>query len=100
MKINDFPARSSLFEWSGQGYKACPTCNKDTPSMWVIEKIAYFGHRHFLPTNHHWHSNLQFDGRTERKPPPRKFSLANIMDQLRHVKATIPCKHPNYGGIK
>ncbi|GKC72801.1 zinc finger, PHD-type containing protein [Tanacetum coccineum] len=31
--INDFPARSSLSGWSGQGYKACPTCNEDTPSM-------------------------------------------------------------------
>ncbi|GKA68792.1 hypothetical protein Tco_0768709, partial [Tanacetum coccineum] len=31
--INDFPARSSLSGWSGQGYMACPTCNKDTPSM-------------------------------------------------------------------
>ncbi|GJV81014.1 reverse transcriptase domain-containing protein [Tanacetum coccineum] len=29
--INDFPARSSLSGWSGQGYKACPTCIKDTP---------------------------------------------------------------------
>nr|GEY22625.1 hypothetical protein [Tanacetum cinerariifolium] len=27
--INDFPARSSLSGWSGQGYKACPTCNED-----------------------------------------------------------------------
>ncbi|GKE39243.1 hypothetical protein Tco_1462648 [Tanacetum coccineum] len=33
--INDFPARSSLSGWSGQGYKACPTCNKDTPSVRV-----------------------------------------------------------------
>nr|GEU53727.1 hypothetical protein [Tanacetum cinerariifolium] len=33
--INDFLARSSLSEWSGQGYKACPTCNKDTPSIHV-----------------------------------------------------------------
>ncbi|GKA20460.1 hypothetical protein Tco_0700449 [Tanacetum coccineum] len=31
--INDFPARSSLSGWSGQGYYACPTCNVDTPSM-------------------------------------------------------------------
>ncbi|GKF91493.1 hypothetical protein Tco_0275194, partial [Tanacetum coccineum] len=29
--INDFPARSSLSGWSGQGYKACPTCNCHTP---------------------------------------------------------------------
>ncbi|GJX93762.1 gag-pol polyprotein [Tanacetum coccineum] len=30
--INNFPAGSSLSGWSGQGYKACLTCNKDTPS--------------------------------------------------------------------
>ncbi|GKA07396.1 reverse transcriptase domain-containing protein [Tanacetum coccineum] len=30
--INDFLARSSLSGWSGQGYKACLTCNEDTPS--------------------------------------------------------------------
>ncbi|GKF07171.1 protein kinase, ATP binding site-containing protein [Tanacetum coccineum] len=43
--INDFPARSSLSGWSGQGYYACPTCNVDTPSMAVKNKIAYVGHR-------------------------------------------------------
>nr|GEU41391.1 hypothetical protein [Tanacetum cinerariifolium] len=34
--INDFPARSSLSGWSGQGYKACPTCNEDTPFVHVL----------------------------------------------------------------
>ncbi|GJZ43162.1 hypothetical protein Tco_0590417 [Tanacetum coccineum] len=38
--INDFPARSSLYGWSGQGYKACPTCNEDTPSVHVLGKTA------------------------------------------------------------
>nr|GEW40823.1 hypothetical protein [Tanacetum cinerariifolium] len=33
--INDFPARSSFFGWSVQGYKACPTCNEVTPSVRV-----------------------------------------------------------------
>ncbi|KAL5574336.1 hypothetical protein UlMin_023933 [Ulmus minor] len=98
--VNDFPARSSLSGWSGQGYRACPTCNEDTPSMRVIGKTAYFGHRRFLPTNHHWRSNLQFDGRTERKRPPRRFSTADILEQLRRVKTAIPGKHPNYGGVK
>ncbi|GJW07396.1 hypothetical protein Tco_1569819 [Tanacetum coccineum] len=41
--INDFPARSSLSGWSGQGYKACPTCNEETPSIGVKNKIAYVG---------------------------------------------------------
>ena len=31
--VNDFPVRSSLSRWSGQGYKACPTCNDDTLSV-------------------------------------------------------------------
>ena len=31
--LNDFPARSSLYGWSGQGYKTCPTCNEDTSSI-------------------------------------------------------------------
>ncbi|KAL5564918.1 hypothetical protein UlMin_028082 [Ulmus minor] len=96
--VNDFPARSSLSGWSGQGYRACPTCNEDTPSMRVIGKTAYFGHRRFLPTNHHWRSNLQFDGRTERKRPPRRFNTIDILEQLRRVKTGIPGKHPNYGG--
>ncbi|KAL5574589.1 hypothetical protein UlMin_016288 [Ulmus minor] len=98
--VNDFPARSSLSGWSGQGYKACPTCNENTPSMRVIGKTAYFGHRRFLPSTHRWRSNLDFDGRTDRKRPPRRFSSVDIMDQLRRVKTTIPGKHPNYGGVK
>ncbi|KAL5566711.1 hypothetical protein UlMin_029875 [Ulmus minor] len=61
--VNDFPARSSL---SG-----------------VIGKTAYFGHRRFLPSTHRWRSNLDFDGRTDRKRPPRRFSSVDIMDQLR-----------------
>ncbi|GJS14732.1 hypothetical protein Tco_0409204 [Tanacetum coccineum] len=50
--INDFPARSSLSGWSGQGYKACPTCNKDTPSVRVLGKTTYVGHRRFLKKPH------------------------------------------------
>ncbi|GJT85393.1 F-box domain containing protein [Tanacetum coccineum] len=54
--INDFPARSSLSGWSGQGYKACPTCNEETPSIGVKNKIAYVGHRRFLRKHHKWRS--------------------------------------------
>nr|GEU93560.1 hypothetical protein [Tanacetum cinerariifolium] len=38
--INDFPARSSLFRWSGQGYKACLTCNKDTTARGHIPGVG------------------------------------------------------------
>nr|GEV12576.1 hypothetical protein [Tanacetum cinerariifolium] len=46
--INDFPARSSLFWWSGKGYLACLTCNKDPPNAKVRGEIVFVGHRKFL----------------------------------------------------
>ena len=49
---NDFPTRSSLSGWSDQGYKACLTCNEDTPSLRIRGKNVYFGHRRFLPMTH------------------------------------------------
>ncbi|GJR91163.1 uncharacterized protein Tco_0215174, partial [Tanacetum coccineum] len=59
--INDYPARSYLSGWSGQGYLAFPTCNKDTPSTRVLGKIAYAGHRRFLPKKHRWRKDKSFN---------------------------------------
>nr|GFA59911.1 hypothetical protein [Tanacetum cinerariifolium] len=60
--INNFPPRSSLPGWSGQGYKACSTCNKDTPSVRVLRKTTYVGHIRFLKKPHKWKSSLEFNG--------------------------------------
>ncbi|GJY45061.1 hypothetical protein Tco_0433274 [Tanacetum coccineum] len=68
--INDFPARSSLSGWSGQGYKACPTCNEDTSSVRVLGKTAYVGHRRFLKKPHKWRRSLEFNGETETENHP------------------------------
>ena len=75
--INDFPARSSLSGWSGQGYKACPTCNKDTPSYRVTNKVVYVGHRRFLDANDPLRKDLKFNGKEETEAPPRRFSNNN-----------------------
>ncbi|GKE91695.1 hypothetical protein Tco_1572790, partial [Tanacetum coccineum] len=72
--INDFLARSSLSRWSGQGYKACPTCNEDTLSMRMLGKTAYVGHRRFLKKPHKWRRSLEFNGVTENGDPPREFN--------------------------
>ncbi|XP_060965657.1 uncharacterized protein LOC133034566 [Cannabis sativa] len=77
--VNDFPARSSLSGWSGQGYKACPTCNEDTTSIRVIGKTSYVGHRRFLPSNHAMRRDTRFDGKAERRPPPRRFTCEEIL---------------------
>ncbi|GKA70838.1 hypothetical protein Tco_0776977 [Tanacetum coccineum] len=78
--INNFPARSSLSGWSGQGYLACPTCNEETPSTRVNGKTAYVGHRRFLPIKHRWRNDKTF----------------NVAD----VPSHIPSKHLSYGGVK
>ncbi|GJT77605.1 hypothetical protein Tco_1044330, partial [Tanacetum coccineum] len=93
--INDFPARSSLSEWSGQGYYACPTCNVDTPSMAVKNKIAYVGHRRFLRTQHPQRNKFkEYYGSKEPTPKPRKFSELEIQLQISKVLKRRPRKHP------
>nr|GFB79862.1 hypothetical protein [Tanacetum cinerariifolium] len=80
--INDFPARSSLSGWSGQGYKACPTCNKDTPPVRVLSKTAYVGHIRFLKKPHKWRSSREFNGQTDNRDPPKEFGRDEILCQL------------------
>nr|GEV08772.1 hypothetical protein [Tanacetum cinerariifolium] len=65
--INDFSARSSLSGWIGQGYKACPTCNEDTPFVRVLSKTAYVSHGRFLNKPHKWRSSREFNGQTDNK---------------------------------
>ncbi|GJT23255.1 reverse transcriptase domain-containing protein [Tanacetum coccineum] len=98
--INDFPARSSLSGWSGQGYRACPTCNEDTPSVRVLGKIAYVGHRRFLKKPHKWRRSLEFNGETENEDPPNEFNRDAIMTQLARLPTRVKGKHPRFGGVK
>ncbi|GJW69676.1 hypothetical protein Tco_0126593 [Tanacetum coccineum] len=100
LTINDFPARSSLSGWSGQGYKACPTCNEDTPSVLVLGKTAYVGHRRFLKKPHKWKRSLEFIGEIEDGYPPRKFNRDQIQAQLARLPTRVKGKHPSYGGVK
>ncbi|GJY53931.1 retrotransposon gag domain, retroviral aspartyl protease [Tanacetum coccineum] len=98
--INNFHARSSLFGWSRQGYKACPTCNEDTPSLRVLGKTTYVGHRIFLKKPHKWRRSLEFNGEIEEGDPPRKFDRDQIQTQLARLPTRVKSKHPSYGGVK
>ncbi|XP_042395408.1 uncharacterized protein LOC121985814 [Zingiber officinale] len=98
--INDFPAYALMSGWSTKGYKACPTCNEETPSKGIRSKIAYIGHRRFLPLNDPMRRSKQFDGQTERRSPPSEITAKEILAQLEHVHVGIPGKHKQYGGIK
>ncbi|KAL4568843.1 hypothetical protein LXL04_024460 [Taraxacum kok-saghyz] len=99
--INDFPARSSLSGWSGQGwYKACPTCNKDTHSCRVKRKTAYVGHRRFLARTDPRRKSLEFNGKHKERAAPRQFSEEEILAQLAPLQIRTPGKHPDFGGVK
>ncbi|GKE77155.1 reverse transcriptase domain-containing protein, partial [Tanacetum coccineum] len=90
--INDFLARSSLSGWSGQGYKACPTCNEDTPSVRVLGKTAYVDHRRFLKKPHKWRRSIELNGKIEDGDPPRKFNRDQIQAQLARLHIRVKGK--------
>ncbi|GJZ07849.1 hypothetical protein Tco_0542132 [Tanacetum coccineum] len=96
-QINDFPARNSFSGWSGQGYRACPTCNEDTLYVCVLGKIAYVGYKRFLKKPHKLRRSLEFNGETENGYPPREFSRDAIMSQLTRLPTLVQGKHPKFG---
>ncbi|GKF63328.1 zinc finger, PHD-type containing protein, partial [Tanacetum coccineum] len=91
---------NSLSGWSGQGYKTCPTCNKDTPFVCVLSKTAYVGHRRFLKKPHKWRSSREFNGQTDNRDPPKEFGQDKILAQLNRLPTRLTGKHPSYGDVK
>ena len=85
--INDYPAYAMMSGWSTKGYKACPTCNEETPSVGIRSKIAYIGHRRFLDMDHEWRSKRAlFDGNKELRPPLKDYSGDDVLKQLENLK--------------
>nr|GEV43682.1 hypothetical protein [Tanacetum cinerariifolium] len=98
--INDFSARSSLSGWSGHCYKACPTCNKDTPFVRVLTKTAYVGHIRFLKKPHKWRSSHEFNGQTDNRDLPKEFGRDEILAQLDRLPTRLTGKHLSFRGVK
>nr|GEU49736.1 hypothetical protein [Tanacetum cinerariifolium] len=95
--INDFPARSSLSGWTGQGYFACPTFNKDTLVIRVRGKQAYVGHIKWLRVSHQRrkkHHTSKFNGKVE-KGRALNFTKAETEEQLSRLPIYVPGKHPS-----
>ncbi|GJQ93916.1 hypothetical protein Tco_0005055 [Tanacetum coccineum] len=84
----------------GQGYKACPTCNEETPSIGMKNKIAYVGHRRFLRKPHKWRSSREFNGDTDHRDPPKEYHRDVILTQHARLLTRVPGKHPKHGGVK
>jgi len=92
--IHDYPALSTLSGRTTKGYYACIHCDKNPLSRALRGKIAYIGHRRFLPKDHEWRKSLAFDGRRETRDAPGKFSSKEVQAELEKVKDVRPGKHP------
>lgn len=93
--INDFPAYAYFSGWSTMGKLACPICLEDTRSTRIRGKQCYTGHRCFLDTTHSWRRSTEFDGKPERRGPPRQFSGDEILLQLEELPTCTPGKAPD-----
>ncbi|KAI5338162.1 hypothetical protein L3X38_017433 [Prunus dulcis] len=69
-----------------KGYMACPVCKEDVTSGWHPGKVWYLGHRRWLPWDHEWlEKDKEFDGNTECRLSPSKWSGYEILEQLNRV---------------
>ena len=92
--IHDYPALSTLSGRTTKGYYACIHCDKNPLSRALRGKIAYIGHRRFLPKDHEWWKILAFVGCRETRDAPGKFSSKEVQEELEKVKDVRPGKHP------
>ncbi|CAM8926238.1 unnamed protein product [Rhodiola kirilowii] len=52
--ISDFPGLGMLGGVKTKGYKACPICLDEVDAIHLTGRMAYQGHRRWLPQNHEW----------------------------------------------
>src|SRR6185436_11641453 len=84
--IHDYQALSTLSGRTTKGYYACIHCDKNPLSRALRGKIAYIGHRRFLPKDHEWRKSFAFDGRHETRDVKSKFSSKEVQAELEKVK--------------
>ncbi|XP_076910613.1 uncharacterized protein LOC143568317 [Bidens hawaiensis] len=94
--INDFPTYGYLSGWSTSGYKACPICNEDASSIHIRDKIAYVGHRRFLPQDHTWRKARDFNGHRETRLAPKPVNGDDCLHQLEDLPIHPHGKHPSH----
>ena len=88
--INDYPALGTLSGQSTKVYYACVHCDKNSLLRRLKNKIAYIGHRRYLPTDHDSRKNTkEFDGNTEEEAP-EKFTAEEVAELLQRVSHIQP----------
>lgn len=94
--IHDFPAYGNLSGSITHGYKACPICGDNTPSIHLghSRKIAYTNYRLFLSMDHPFRRGgyLSLKSTEDRCPPSRLNgnALLDKLSQIKYVRGKIP----------
>ena len=82
--ISDFPGLGMLGGIQTKGYKACPLCLDHVDSVNLTGRMAYQGHRRWLPEDHVWRFAAdKFNGKVEERPPPPSLSGDEIYAQIK-----------------
>ncbi|XP_024046507.1 uncharacterized protein LOC112100875 [Citrus clementina] len=87
--INDFPAYGNLAGCTVKGYYACPYCGEDMPKCRLkhSKKIAYIGHRRWLPHDHPFRTQKKpFNNKHEREPPPKPLNSEAIFRKVESIE--------------
>ncbi|XP_075481194.1 uncharacterized protein LOC142521906 [Primulina tabacum] len=86
--INDFPAYGNMSGCIVKGYHACPICGEETYSTRLkhSRKIAYTGHRSFLPISHLYiRQKKAFNGNQEFKPAPKPLTGNEVLERVERI---------------
>lgn len=96
--IHDFPAYGNLSGCITHGYKACPVCGDNTPSIHLdhSKKIVYTNFRMFLSMDHPFRRGgyLSLKSTEYRCPSPRLNgdALLEKLSQIKYVPGKVPKK--------
>ncbi|KAL3643645.1 hypothetical protein CASFOL_014460 [Castilleja foliolosa] len=73
---------------------ACPSCNEETYSVRLRNKISYMGHRRNLPINHPWRKDKKnFNRQREDSAPPKSLTGDDVLLQLNKLQTRVSGKH-------
>jgi hypothetical protein len=90
--ITDLPGLGSLSGQVTKGYKGCVVCLDGTFAKFLkhSKKMAYMGHRRFLPSMHPYHKNKKsFNGTVENQELPKFKTRRQIIKIVNKLKVVI-----------
>ena len=84
--IHDYPGYATMSGRSTRGFHACVHCDENPCYESLKNKIGYIGHRRFLHQDHPYRRSRLFNGKTEFRDPPRRYTPKEVAEKVERVK--------------